>query len=55
VRFSNSPDAGSAVQSFEVITKLDPNVDPRSFRLGDLKVGEEQGKVAWCLRVLGYW
>src|SRR5204863_8275559 len=40
VHFQNDPNAATHVNEIRVVTDLDPNLHPRSFRLGDLKVGD---------------
>ncbi|MCA9137966.1 MAG: hypothetical protein KDB00_14440, partial [Planctomycetales bacterium] len=40
VQFQNDPNASSYSSEIRVATDLDPNLDPRSFRLGDIKVGD---------------
>ena len=40
VNFQNDPSSPSHTNEVRVITELDPNVEARSFRLGDLKVGD---------------
>jgi len=40
IRFQNSADAPSAVSEVRIVTELDPDLDPRSFRLGDLRLGD---------------
>lgn len=41
VGFTNAPTA-SAVAEVQVVTVLDADVDPRTFRLGDLELGDIQ-------------
>src|SRR5438445_100239 len=40
VQFASSATATTAVGEVQIETQLDPNLDPRSFRLGDLQVGD---------------
>ncbi|MCH5373133.1 MAG: hypothetical protein JJ992_04105, partial [Planctomycetes bacterium] len=40
VHFQNDPASSSHTSEIRVVTPLDPNLDARSFRLGDLKVGD---------------
>ena len=40
VRFANPSDAGSTVSEVRIVTPLDADLDPRSFRLADLKIGD---------------
>src|SRR5262249_27032567 len=39
VNFQNDPQASTTPGEIRITTQLDPNLDPRTFRLGDLKVG----------------
>src|SRR5262249_15032773 len=41
-RFANDPAAGEPVGEVRVVEQLDPNLDPRTFRLGDLRLGDIQ-------------
>src|SRR5262249_10145463 len=40
VHFQNDPNASADVSEVRIVTQLDPNLDPRTFRLGDIKVGD---------------
>ncbi len=40
VRFANPSDAGASVSEVRIVTPLDTDLDPRSFRLADLKIGD---------------
>jgi subtilase family serine protease len=40
IQFANSPSASTSVGEIEIISELDSNLDPRSFRLGDLQLGD---------------
>src|SRR5262249_36804310 len=40
VEFTNAGNARSAVGEVRVVTQLDPSLDPRSFRLGDVGLGD---------------
>ncbi len=40
VEFQNSAAATSPVEQIRITTQLDPNLDPRTFRLGDLQIGD---------------
>jgi YD repeat-containing protein len=40
VHFQNDPRSSEYVSEVRIVASLDDNLDPRSFRLGDLKVGE---------------
>ncbi len=40
VRFQNAADAPLPVGEVQIVTQLDPNLDARRFRLGDLRVGD---------------
>ena len=40
VNFQNDPAASTYVNEVRVVTQLDPNLDPRTFTLGDIKVGD---------------
>ena len=42
VNFVNDPNASRSVGEVRVVTQLDENLDPRSFRLGDLQLGDIQ-------------
>ncbi|HCO96831.1 MAG TPA: hypothetical protein DIU00_23310, partial [Phycisphaerales bacterium] len=42
IRFENDAAASSTVSEVQILTELDPNLDPRSFRLGDLQLGDIQ-------------
>ena len=39
----NAPAASSTVGEVRIVSQLDPNLDPRTFRLGDLKIGDIHG------------
>ena len=39
VQFQNSAAASTPVEQVRIVTQLDPNLDPRTFRLGDLQIG----------------
>jgi YD repeat-containing protein len=41
ILFTN-PSSTSTVGQIRIVSQLDPNVDPRSFRLGDLQIGDLQ-------------
>ncbi len=41
INFSN-PSSTSTVGQIRIVSQLDPNLDPRSFRLGDLQIGDLQ-------------
>src|SRR5205085_9769677 len=38
--FQNDPQASTEPGEIRITTQLDPHLDPRTFRLGDLKVGD---------------
>jgi len=40
VQFQNPSDANTPVEQVRITQQLDPNLDPRSFRLGDLQLGD---------------
>jgi hypothetical protein len=40
VRFENPPEATTGVAEIQVVTRLDEALNPRSFRLGDLRLGD---------------
>ncbi len=40
VNFVNDPASSTYVNEIHVVTQLDPNLDPRSFQLGDIKIGD---------------
>ena len=40
IHFQNDPDATRYVNEVRVVTQLDANLDARSFRLGDIKIGD---------------
>ncbi|MEM9272984.1 MAG: CARDB domain-containing protein, partial [Cyanobacteria bacterium P01_F01_bin.143] len=40
IQFANSPNASASVGEVNIVTQLDSNLDPRSFRLGDLQLGD---------------
>src|SRR5262249_27906382 len=42
IQFANGKKAASAVGEARIVSQLDPNFDPRSFRLGDLQLGDLQ-------------
>jgi CARDB/Putative Ig domain len=42
VQFQNGAGASSTVGQVRVVEQLDPNIDPRTFRLGDLQLGNLQ-------------
>ena len=42
IQFQNAPHASSTVGEIRIVTQLDSNFDPRSFRLGDLQIGNIQ-------------
>ena len=42
IAFANDPNASSTVGEIRVVSELDPNLDPRSFRLGDMQLGDIQ-------------
>src|SRR5262249_33526180 len=42
VQFANPPGASSAVGQVRIVQTLDPTLDQRTFRLGDLKLGDLQ-------------
>src|SRR5262249_31776310 len=39
IQFQNAPKATTTVGEVRVVSQLDPNLDPRTFRLGDLQLG----------------
>ncbi|HEY7119523.1 MAG TPA: CARDB domain-containing protein, partial [Tepidisphaeraceae bacterium] len=39
VHFQNAANATSTASEVRIVTQLDPNLDPRSFRLGDMQIG----------------
>src|SRR5262249_7461939 len=39
INFANGAQATTNVTQIRIVSQLDPNLDPRSFRLGDLQVG----------------
>ncbi|MBS0640237.1 MAG: putative Ig domain-containing protein, partial [Proteobacteria bacterium] len=45
VSFQNDPAASTYVNEVRVVTQLDPNLDARSFTLGDIKIGDITIKV----------
>ncbi|MEI9924478.1 MAG: hypothetical protein WDN50_13940 [Bradyrhizobium sp.] len=42
IQFQNASHASSTVGEIRIVSQLDPNFDPRSFRLGDLQIGDIQ-------------
>jgi len=40
VNFANDPASGRYINEVRVVTQLDPDVDARSFKLGDIKIGD---------------
>ncbi len=42
IQFANPSSATTAVSQVQIVEQLDPNLDPRSFRLGDLQLGNLQ-------------
>lgn len=42
IQFENASTAASAVGEVRIVTQLDGDLDPRSFRLGDLRLGDLQ-------------
>ncbi|TVS15269.1 MAG: tandem-95 repeat protein, partial [Planctomycetaceae bacterium] len=40
VHFENASTASSHVSELQIVTELDPDLDPRTFRLGDIRLGE---------------
>src|SRR5262249_26150756 len=40
IQFANAPSAPAAVGEVRIVEQLDPSLDPRSFRLGDLRLGD---------------
>ncbi|RMG34096.1 MAG: hypothetical protein D6720_10205, partial [Gammaproteobacteria bacterium] len=40
IKFENDPEATRHANRIEVVTQLDPDLDPRSFELGDIKIGD---------------
>src|SRR5262249_51242710 len=42
IRFENPSTAPTAVGEVRIVNQLDPHLDPRTFRLGDLKIGDIQ-------------
>src|SRR4029077_4951473 len=40
IQFQNGAQATSAVGEVRIVSQLDPNLDPRSFRLGDIQLGD---------------
>src|SRR5262249_23807052 len=40
VQFQNGAGASSTVGEVRVVQQLDPNLEPRTFRLGDLQIGD---------------
>ena len=40
IQFANAPNASEAVGEVRIVTELDENLDPRTFRLGDLQLGD---------------
>ena len=34
------PDASATANQIEIVTTLDPDLDPRSFTLGDIRIGD---------------
>ncbi len=40
INFANSPDATTFVSEVRIVTQLDEDLDPWSFRLGDVKIGK---------------
>ncbi len=40
VQFTNPADASTPVEQVRITQQLDPNLDPRTFRLGDLQLGD---------------
>ncbi|MGA2068563.1 MAG: CARDB domain-containing protein, partial [Thermoguttaceae bacterium] len=42
IQFTNPANASSAVGEVHIVEKLDPNLDPRTFQLGDLQIGDIQ-------------
>ena len=42
ISFANPPTASAMPGSVEVISRLDAQLDPRTFRLGDIKIGDIQ-------------
>ena len=40
VNFQNDPQASTSPGQIRITTQLDPNLDPRTFRLGDIQVGD---------------
>ncbi|MBL8482577.1 MAG: hypothetical protein JNJ60_10290, partial [Rhodocyclaceae bacterium] len=42
IQFANGADASASVGEVRIVSQLDSDLDPRSFRLGDLKLGDIQ-------------
>lgn len=42
IQFANDPNASSSVGEVRIVSQLDPNLDPRTFKLGDLQLGDIQ-------------
>ncbi|HWY88731.1 MAG TPA: pre-peptidase C-terminal domain-containing protein, partial [Gemmataceae bacterium] len=40
IQFQNAPAASSTVGQVRIVSRLDPNLDPRTLRLGDIKLGD---------------
>ena len=40
IQFANAPDASSSVGEIRIVSQLDADLDPRSFRLGDMQLGD---------------
>src|SRR5262249_14899151 len=40
IQFANAPQAASSVGQVRIVSQLDANLDPRTFRLGDLQLGD---------------
>ncbi len=40
VNFQNDPEATTSPGEIRITTQLDPNLDPRTFRLGDIQIGD---------------